>query len=449
MGGVVKIADVSDFISPSQACILPMPGQSESKSNLVKLRKKTERPVLQEQKITVSLKDCLACSGCVTTAETVLIQSQTADEMLAGLSSSKVGFVTVSPQALASLAAELELTMGEMARVLAKFFKSKGAEFVVDSSFGRYFSLLECLEELKDKLRNRKKKEMLMSGICPGFVCYSEKRKKNDVVPYISSIRSPQAVMGVLIKDYLVRKLSKSVENIYHVAVMPCYDKKLEASRGEFGSSVGQDTDCVVTPSELLPLIKEFRCDEDIQVDTEMTWLNSLELGCVIGDYEDETSGGYTKFILDSLTQTLTEENQLVDVQTESQNDLERYTINMKNGETLTLVKAYGFRNIQNLVRRITQGRHEVDYVEVMACPKGCLNGGGQIRNPEPALQDIRVNKVKEVYKQANQRDLLEQQYKEVRDEWQSLNPEYRQLLTAKIQHVQPPAANSVAAMAW
>uniref|UniRef100_A0A1I7SQL3 Fe_hyd_lg_C domain-containing protein n=2 Tax=Bursaphelenchus xylophilus TaxID=6326 RepID=A0A1I7SQL3_BURXY len=454
MGGVVKLADVSDFITPSQACILPMPGQSDKpKSSLVKLREKSKKPIVKpDEKIMVTLKDCLACSGCVTTAETVLIQSQTAEEMLSGLASDKMGFVTVSPQALASLAAELDMSISDMAVMVARYFKVKGASYVIDSSFGRYFSLMESLTELKSRLESRNGKEMLISGICPGFVCYAEKRKQNDVVPMISSIRSPQAITGALIKDFLVRKMNLDPRSVYHVALMPCYDKKLEASRADFsvnGVDV-QETDCVVTPSELLPLLKEFEHDGGLMTSgNEINWLNSLEFGEVIGDYEGETSGGYTKFILDALTRTFKENSQLVDVKTESQNDLERFTLNLTNGQSLTLLKAYGFRNIQNLVRRIQQRKNEVDYVEVMACPKGCLNGGGQIRNPEPALQDQRVLKVKEVYKQATRRDLLESEYLQVREEWESLNPSFRDLLVAKIKHVEGPAANTVAAMAW
>lgn len=85
-----------------------------------------------------------------------------------------------------------------------------------------------------------------------GWVCYAEKTHGNFILPYIATTRSPQQIMGVLVKDYLAKKLNIPSSRIYHVTIMPCYDKKLEASREDFYSEVSEarDVDCVITSSK-------------------------------------------------------------------------------------------------------------------------------------------------------------------------------------------------------
>lgn len=85
--------------------------------------------------------------------------------------------------------------------------------------------------------------------IFPGWICYAEKVNGSFILPYISTAKSPQQVMGTLVKHYLGRIFSRTPDLIYHVTVMPCYDKKLEASRSDFYDEVykTRDVDCVIT----------------------------------------------------------------------------------------------------------------------------------------------------------------------------------------------------------
>lgn len=92
----------------------------------------------------------------------------------------------------------------------------------------------------------------MLASACPGWVCYAEKTHGTFILPYISTARSPQQIMGVMVKQFLAAKLSLPAGRLYHVTVMPCYDKKLEASREDFYSEVtdSKDVDCVITSSK-------------------------------------------------------------------------------------------------------------------------------------------------------------------------------------------------------
>lgn len=86
-----------------------------------------------------------------------------------------------------------------------------------------------------------------------GWICYAEKTHGSYILPYISSTKSPQQIMGSLVKDYFAAKQGQTPDQIYHVTVMPCYDKKLEASRQDFYSDLygTRDVDCVITTGNI------------------------------------------------------------------------------------------------------------------------------------------------------------------------------------------------------
>jgi len=103
----------------------------------------------------------------------------------------------------------------------------------------------------------------MLASSCPGFICYAEKTHAG-LIPYISNSKSPQAVMGSIVKQYLSRRIGIPPEKIYHISVMPCFDKKLEASRPDFfveGLENVRETDCVISTGELQVLLREQNID--------------------------------------------------------------------------------------------------------------------------------------------------------------------------------------------
>lgn len=218
------------------------------------------------QKVEITLADCLACSGCITSAEGVLITQQSQEEILKVLSENnsfkqanetdKIRTIvfTVSQQSLLSLAKRFEVTVEEASKHISGYFKSLGADFVLNTKLSDDLALIENRNEFLKRFQSNDNSELpMLASSCPGWVCYAEKTHGNFILPYISTTRSPQQIMGLLAKNFLAQKLGTTCDKIYHITVMPCFDKKLEASREDFYSEVleSRDVDCVITSSKI------------------------------------------------------------------------------------------------------------------------------------------------------------------------------------------------------
>lgn len=213
------------------------------------------------QKVEISLSDCLACSGCITSAESVLVTQQSQEELLRVFKenkqlseeSAKLIIVSISIQPVISLATLYNLTVNDCAGKLITYFRNLGAHLVVDMAIAEDFALLENQREFIHRFRATqsdgiKNSLPMLASSCPGWVCYAEKTHGSYILPYISHIKSPQQIMGSLIKNWTTSQTRG--RQIYHVTVMPCYDKKLEAAREDFfNHETGRDVDCVITAS--------------------------------------------------------------------------------------------------------------------------------------------------------------------------------------------------------
>lgn len=136
------------------------------------------------------------------------------------------------------------------------YLKHLGFDYVLHTKIADDLALIESrnefLERFKSSATDKNVQNLpMLASSCPGWVCYAEKTHGNFILPYISTTRSPQQIMGVLVKQWLASKVGIPANRIYHVTVMPCYDKKLEASRTDFYSEVteSKDVDCVITSS--------------------------------------------------------------------------------------------------------------------------------------------------------------------------------------------------------
>lgn len=403
--GVLRLTDLDDFIAPSQECVKPVVVQKTPGRTLGKITVEEDGALMETdehgttrplQKASITLDDCLACSGCVTTAESVLIQQQSHVEMLRvlrenqalGEASRRLVVVSVSPQARASLAVHYALGLQETASRLTGALKALGVHRVYDTTFSRDFSLLESGREFVERFRRRDGDPAalpMLASACPGWICYAEKTLGSTVLPFISTVRSPQQVMGSLVKDHIARQQGCAPGHVYHVTVMPCYDKKLEASREDFHLREfdTREVDCVITSEEVVRLLEDevgvsLREAEPAPLDTELSLVD--EGGAVLG-HDGGGSGGYLEHVFRHAAQelfgaTVTD----ITYRTLRNKDLREVLLESDGRVLLRFAAAYGFRNIQNLVQRLKRAKSPYDYVEVMACPSGCLNGGGQVR---------------------------------------------------------------------
>jgi len=430
----VLLGDLNDFITPSQACVRPLPDKNElASSNAV-------RSDLPPQPAKLSLNDCLACSGCVTTAETVLISEQSTEEFLQGVRDpAKITVVSVSVPARCSIAAQYKLSAQQALRKLTTFFKTLGVMYVLDCALGVDIGLKELGKEFVTCFTSAMQqananipsatspqKLPLISSSCPGWVCYAEKTHGAYILPHLAKTKSPQQIMGSLVKHVLAEKLNKRPNDIYHVTVMPCYDKKLEASRDDFYNAEYQtrDVDCVLTAlevQELLELRNLNLADLDEAGDVEVTGqdapldgdvtFESLQRASLSAFFAPEGfgSGGHLEYVYRYAA------NQLFGIQLKSDvplqyvarnGDFREVALEVNGKRVLVFAQVYGFRNIQNLVRKMKSKTCPYQFVEVMACPSGCLNGGGQIKAVFPETSQQVLARVTQVHTGA--RTLLE-----------------------------------------
>jgi iron only hydrogenase large subunit-like protein len=267
-------------------------------------------------------------------------------------------------------------------------------EAVFDTNLGREIALVEGAREFQSRWLSKQSLPVI-SASCPGWICYAEKTH-HAVLPHLSGIRSPQQLIGAFIKTMYARRKGVSGDKVWHLTVMPCFDKKLEASREDFADNGVRDVDCVITTAELIKMIEERGID-----------LHQLPESQSLSDFETRmmshpgsSSGGYLHHLLTVSAQSLfgldvnVAEARGVAVRTIRNGDMIEYTLEENGQVKLRMARCYGFRNIQNLVRKLEgkggkvmrkKGKedHGWDYVEVMACPSGCVNGGGQLPAPK------------------------------------------------------------------
>jgi len=323
--------------------------------------------------------------------------------------SGKLVIVSVSPQSRASLAAKYKLNSQSAAGKITTFFKQLGVNYVFDTTFSRELSLLESCREFVHRYESRAVPGSLpmLASACPGWVCYAEKTHGSHILPYISTTKSPQQIMGSLVKEYFGAQHGYSPDKVYHVTVMPCYDKKLEASRPDFYDSQHETrhVDCVISTGEMdLMLMKE----QVALADLDCHALDSIVGGCVsVGNHAGGGSGGYLEHIAKYASKQLFNiDIESLTYKTLRNADMREVSIEY-NGETvLRFAQAYGFRNIQNIVQKNKRGKLAYDFVEVMACPSGCLNGGGQLHPTDGEDSKQWLAKVEEIYSSVACKDL-------------------------------------------
>ncbi|KAL2495483.1 ferredoxin hydrogenase [Forsythia ovata] len=386
----LRIGDLNDYIAPSQGCVV----KTENAGKV-----KTAPKEVQNEPVKISLKDCLACSGCITSAETVMLEKQSLDEFLSNLSKGKAVIVSVSPQSRASIAVHFGLSSLQVLTKLTTFFKSLGVKAVFDTSSSRDLTLIESCNEFitrykqSNSINDEKSKLALpmISSACPGWICYAEKTLGTYILPYISSVKSPQQIIGAAIKSHICQKLCLRAEEIYHVTVMPCYDKKLEAARDDFVFQVDSDSegitevDSVLTTGEVLDLIRSKSVDFTILDESPVDKLlsNVDKEGHIYG--VRGSSGGYADTLFRHAAKILfaKEIEGPLQFKTIRNSDFQEVTLEVEGKTVLKFALCYGFRNLRNIVTKIKTGKCDYHFLEIMACPSGCLNGGGQIK-PKP-----------------------------------------------------------------
>ncbi|XP_026207168.1 nuclear prelamin A recognition factor [Anabas testudineus] len=358
------------------------------------------------------LSACLSCDGCLSEEETLKISQQSLEEVKQVLalnkkcdvSKHKVLVASVCPQSLPFFAVKFGLDVNEAAHKLCGFLKSLGVQYVFDTTLAAGFSILESQKEFIQRYRRRNHDSHalpMFTSSCPGWIRYSEHVLGSLVTPHICTARSPQQIMGCLVKDYFSKQQKLSPDKVYHVVVAPCFDKKFEAVREEFYNSLleSRDVDCVLTSGQIYYLMEQRK--------VSVEELDSVPLDQVLGEggdvalvrHDGRGSEGFLEHIFKHAAKELFGlEVHEITYKTLRNRDFQEVTLE-RDGETLLQFAAvYGFRNIQTLVHRMRKGRVPYQLVEVLSCPGGCLSGRGQAESEGGRVDKTLVQQMEEVY---------------------------------------------------
>ncbi|KAM6471772.1 nuclear prelamin A recognition factor isoform 3-T5 [Liasis olivaceus] len=331
----------------------------------------------------IFLSDCLACDSCITAEEAVRVFQQNQNELFRVLnlnkkcdtSKHKILAVSICPQSLPYFAAKFNLSVTEAARRLCGFLKSLGVHYVFDTTIAADFSLLESQKEFVQRYRQQNQEEHalpMFSSACPGWIQYAERVLPSMVIPHICTAKSPQQIMGSLVKGYFARQQNLSPDKIFHIIVAPCYDKKLEALREDFYTHLynSQDVDCVLTSGEVFQMMEQRKISlneiSEVSFDTLFGGIKEDELN----RHDGRRSDGYLEHVFKHAAKELFDtEVKEITYKVLKNKDFQEVTLE-KDGETvLRFAAAYGFRNIQNMILKLKKGKCSYHFVEVLACP--------------------------------------------------------------------------------
>ena len=283
--------------------------------------------------------------------------------------------VQMAPSIRVSLGEEFGFQPGELTvKKIYAALRKLGFDAVFDTNFTADLTIVEEAWELVERVKDSKPLPQLTS-CCPGWIKFMEDNYP-DLMEYVSTCKSPQQMMGALIKTYYAKEVNINPENIVSVSVMPCTAKKFEAEREEMRDSGYKDVDYVLTTRELAKMIRE--------VGIDFKNLEEEEADSILGLYTGAaTIFGATGGVMEAALRTayfyLTGE-ELKKVDFKEVRGLERTkTASVEiNGMEVKVAVAHGLGSARRLLDEIREGKSPYHFIEIMACPGGCVGGGGQ-----------------------------------------------------------------------
>lgn len=322
--------------------------------------------------------ECVGCGQCAAVCPTAAITVKSSlKETWRALYDPKARVVVqVAPAVRVALGEEFGLEPGKntMGRIFAAL-RMLGFDKVFDTSVGADVTVVEESNELIAKLEKGDNKYPLFTSCCPAWVKYAE-TKHPELLPYISSCKSPMEMFGAITKEFFKKADEEEGLHTVNVAVMPCAAKKSEIEREEFIRNGHKDVDIVITTSELARMIKEIgiQFNEIEPQGPDMPFSISSGAGTIFG-----ATGGVTEAALRRVAAAKSNED-LKAIEYLGLRDFDGVkTAKVPYGDReLNIAVVSGLNNAEKLIFAIKNGELSFDFVEVMACPLGCVAGAGQ-----------------------------------------------------------------------
>ncbi|NLY50612.1 MAG: 2Fe-2S iron-sulfur cluster binding domain-containing protein [Firmicutes bacterium] len=337
---------------------------------------------------------CVNCGQCTTVCPTGAITEKSyVDEVWDALGDpNKHVIVQTAPAVRVSVAEALGMPVGTIATgKMVAGLRRLGFDRVFDTDFTADLTIIEEGHELLERL-NSGGTLPLITSCSPGWIKFCE-HFYPDLLPHLSTCKSPQQMFGAVAKTYYAEKMGLKPEDIYVVSIMPCTAKKFEAQRPEMTASGVADVDAVLTTRELARMFKEAGIDFATLPDEEYDAPLGISTGAgaIFG-----ATGGVMEAALRTVYEVVTGETleNLDFTEVRGLEGVKEASVDL-NGKTVKVAVAHGLANAKKVLERIKAGEGDWQFVEIMCCPGGCIGGGGQ---PIPVDREKRAARIKAIY---------------------------------------------------
>ena len=350
---------------------------------------------------------CIYCGQCANVCpvdsiterdETALVQKAIADP-------NKVVVVSTSPAVRASLGEEFGMEPGAFVEgKMVSLLRALGVDYVLDTNFAADLTIVEEASELIRRITEQDRPLPQFTSCCPGWVHFTELYAP-ELLPHLSTAKSPIGMQGPTVKTYFAKQMGLAPRQIVHVALTPCTAKKFEIRREEMHAAADyhgvegmRDTDQVITTRELARWAKaagiEWSALENSSYDSLMGKASGA--GVIFGN-----TGGVMEAALRTAYEYLT--GQAAPQKLLQLSPVRGYEgvreAQVEIGElTLQVAVVYGTANARTFLRRMKESGKQYHFVEVMACPGGCIGGGGQPKDLMKNADDTRRRRIEALY---------------------------------------------------
>lgn len=339
---------------------------------------------------------CVACGQCIDRCPVgALYEKSHIDRIWEAIDDPEtVVVVQTAPAVRAAIGEDFGMPAGSLVtRKMVAGLKRLGVDKVFDTNFTADLTIMEEGHELLGRIKNGGKLPLLTS-CSPGWVNFIE-HFYPSLLEHVSSCKSPQQMFGAIAKTYYADKMGIDPDKMYVVSIMPCTAKKYEAQRPEMASSGFADVDAVLTTREAATMMKQVGINiADLPEENYDDPLGASTGAAVIFG----NTGGVMEAALRTVYEVVTE-SPLDDVEISAVRGMDgvREAEIDLNGTKVKAAVANGLANARQLMEKIANGEADYHFVEIMACPGGCIGGGGQ---PVPTSEDIRKKRVEAIYQE-------------------------------------------------
>ena len=351
---------------------------------------------------------CINCGQCANVCPTASITEVYEYEKVkeAIKDPNKIVIVSTSPSVRVALGEEFGMPKGSFVQgKMVALLRALGVDYVLDTNFAADLTIVEEASELVERITKKTKPLPQFTSCCPAWVKFAETYYP-EMIPNISSAKSPIGMQGPTIKTYFAKKMGIDPERIVNVALTPCTAKKFEIRREEMnaaGKKLGKpemrDMDQVITTRELAIWAKESGIDLNSLQNSEYDSLmgQASGAGVIFGN-----TGGVMEAALRTAYFYITgkqPEGKLLDLQPVRGYDGLREASLEINGMTVNVAVVYGTANARKMIELVKKGEKDYHFIEVMTCPGGCIGGGGQPKDFAVDANESRKARIESLYK--------------------------------------------------